>query len=104
MENLKKVTLCAFSFFLIFTGKLQAQIPVQEEQRNKEEQKADSMEIYGFTQADAGYNFNQIDPNWFDVVRPSKLPSFKNEFGTNGNVYFSVRQTRFGVKNYVNTP
>jgi hypothetical protein len=100
MKNLKKNTFCAFSFFLIFTGKLLA----QEEQRNKEEQKADSMEIYGFTQADAGYNFKQIDPNWFDVVRPSKLPSSPNEFGTNGNVYFSVRQTRFGVKNYVNTP
>lgn len=70
----------------------------------QEEQKVDSMEIYGFTMADAGYNFNQIDPNWFDVVRPTKLPAFKNEFGTNGNAYFSVRQTRFGVKNYFNTP
>ena len=37
---------------------------------------------------DAGYNFNQIHPDWFDVVRPTKLPSFKNEFGTDGNFLF----------------
>jgi hypothetical protein len=99
MGNLRRIGLYAVFFFLIISA-LQA----QEEHRALEEKKTDSMEVYGFTMADAGYNFNQIDPNWFDVVRPSKLPSFKNEFGTNGNVYFSVRQTRFGVKNYVNTP
>ena len=47
---------------------------------------------------DVGYNFDQIDPDWYDVVRPTKLPSYKNEFGTDGNIYFSVRQTRFGVE------
>ncbi len=56
------------------------------------------MEIYGFIMLDAGYNFNQIDPDWFDVVRPTKLPAFENEFGTDGNWYFSVRQTRLGFK------
>lgn len=48
--------------------------------------------------ADAGYNFNAIDPNWFDMMRPSKLPSYKNEFGPNGNVFFGVRQTKLGIK------
>lgn len=62
------------------------------------------MELYGFAMMDAGYNFNQIHPDWFDVVRPTKLPSYMNEFGTDGNFYFSVRQTRFGVKNYFQTP
>ena len=57
-----------------------------------------TFEIYGHTQLDSGYNFQQIDPNWFDVVRPTKLPAYKNEFGPDGNVFFSVRQTRFGVK------
>jgi len=71
-------------------------------QENKEKQK--SLELYGFVMADAGYNFNQIDPDWFDVVRPTKLPAYKNEFGTDGNTYFSVRQTRFGVKGYHDTP
>lgn len=63
-----------------------------------------SLEIYGFIMMDAGYNFNQIDPNWFDVVRTQKLPTFENQFGTNGNTYFSVRQTRLGVKGFHNTP
>lgn len=62
------------------------------------------MEIYGFIMTDAGYNFNQIHPDWFDVVRPTKLPSYENEFGTDGNTYFSVRQTRLGFKNYFDTP
>ena len=69
----------------------------------QEEEKPKVMEIYGFIMMDAGYNFNQIHPDWFDVVRPTKLPSFKNEFGTDGNTYFSVRQTRLGFKNYFQT-
>jgi hypothetical protein len=55
-------------------------------------------EIYGFAMLDAGYDFKQVDPDWFDVVRPVKLPSKANEFGSDGNTYFSVRQTRFGAK------
>jgi hypothetical protein len=51
---------------------------------------------------DAGYNFNAIDPDWFDMMRPSKLPSRKNEFGPDGNVFFGVRQTKLGFKS--NTP
>src|SRR5689334_15019562 len=62
------------------------------------------MDLYGFIMLHAGYNANQIDPNWFDVVRPTKLPAFKNQWGTDGNFYASVRQTRFGVKNYFDTP
>jgi len=61
-------------------------------------QKKNSIDLYGFVMLDSGYEFGQTDPNWFDVMRPTKLPSFQNEFGPNGNVYFSVRQTRFGVK------
>jgi len=60
-------------------------------------------QIYGFAMTDIGYNFNQIDPAWFDVVRPTKLPTTKNEYGTDGNAYFSVRQTRFGVKSGTQT-
>lgn len=70
----------------------------------EEPKKERSLEIYGFVMMDAGYDFNQINPDWFDVVRPSKLPTYKNQFGTDGNAYFSVRQTRFGVKGYHNTP
>jgi hypothetical protein len=61
-------------------------------------EKTDSITIYGFAMLDGGYDFGQIDPNWYDVVRPTKLPSFTNQFAPSGNVYGSVRQTRFGVK------
>jgi len=56
------------------------------------------LDIYGFAMLDAGYQVNQADPNWFDVVRPTKLPSFANEFGADGHFYAGVRQSRFGVK------
>ena len=56
------------------------------------------MEIYGHTMLDMGYQFNQNDPDWYDVVRPTKLPSFENEFGDDGNFFASVRQSRLGVK------
>src|SRR5690349_2338718 len=62
------------------------------------------MDLYGFIMMDAGYNFNRIDNNWFDVVRPTKLPVYDNQYGSDGNFYASVRQTRFGVKNYFDTP
>ena len=54
--------------------------------------------LYGHVMTDIGYNANQIQPDWFDVVRPTKLPTMKNEYGTDGNAYFGVRQTRFGVQ------
>jgi DcaP outer membrane protein len=57
-----------------------------------------TLDIYGYVMTDSGYNFGTIDPNWFDVVRPTKLPAFANEFGPNGQTFWSVRQTRFGVK------
>ena len=70
----------------------------------QEPEKKKTMEIYGFIMMDAGYNFDQIHPDWFDVVRPTKLPTFKNQYGTDGNFFFSVRQTRLGFKNYFETP
>ena len=57
-----------------------------------------SMEIYGFAQADAIVDFNQNDPNWYDVNRPSRLPSSPDQFGQDGHFYLSARQSRFGVK------
>ncbi len=61
----------------------------------KQDNKGEStFQIYGFAMLDAGYQVKQNDPDWFDVVRPTKLPSFPNEFAPNGNTYFSVRQSR----------
>lgn len=72
--------------------------------RAQENEDDKTMDIYGFIMMDAGYNFNQIHGDWYDVIRPTKLPTYKNEFGSDGNVYFSVRQTRLGFKNYFDTP
>ena len=63
-----------------------------------------TINVYGFVMLDAGYNFDQINPNWYDVVRPTRLPSFENQFAPDGNMFFGVRQTRLGVKGNVPTP
>jgi hypothetical protein len=57
------------------------------------------MEIYGAIVTNATYDFKQMNPQWYDVP-PTKLPACKNQFAPDGQVYFSVRQTRFGVKSY----
>lgn len=94
MNRLRKNSsiLLLYAALLLISGRLLAQ-----------DDKQKSMEIYGFIMADAGYNFNQIDPNWYDVIRTTKLPSYKNQYGADGNTYFSVRQTRLGFKNYFPT-
>ncbi|MCU7549392.1 DcaP family trimeric outer membrane transporter [Chitinophagaceae bacterium LB-8] len=71
--------------------------------QESDNQKQVSMELYGFAMMDAGHNYRQIDPDWFDVMRVTKLPASKNQFGADGFTYFSVRQTRFGVKGYLPT-
>ena len=40
-----------------------------------------SMEIYGFAMLDFGHDFKTINPNWFDTLRVTRLPSFEGEFG-----------------------
>jgi hypothetical protein len=62
------------------------------------------LDIYGFAMLDMGYDSKQVDPSWFDVLRPTKLPSFENEFGEDGRTYASVRQSRLGVKGFIPTP
>jgi hypothetical protein len=82
-----------------------AQAPTAAEQPAKTRTTAENtVDFYGYVMMDSGYNFGTIDPNWFDVVRPTKLNSFPGEFGPNGNTYFGVRQTRFGVKSFTPTP
>jgi hypothetical protein len=57
-----------------------------------------SLEIYGFVMGDAIVDFDQINPDWYDVARPSKLPAFAHEFGQDGRFHLSPRQSRFGVR------
>jgi hypothetical protein len=52
---------------------------------------------------DMGYEAGQTDPNWFDVLRPTKLPAFENQYGEDGHFFAGVRQSRLGVKGFVPT-
>src|SRR5689334_15604193 len=61
------------------------------------------LDISGFAMVDTGYDFKQTDPDWFDVVRTTKLPNFKDQFGKDGNFYAGVRQSRLGFRGYVPT-
>ena len=80
----------------------QQQPTEQGEQKQPKEEKP-RLDIYGFAMLDMGYDNGQNDPNWFDVVRPTKLPAFPNEFGHDGRFYAGVRQSRFGVKGFIPT-
>jgi hypothetical protein len=60
-----------------------------------------TLEISGMVQTDAIVDVKQNNPEFFDVNRPTQLPSYENEFGKDGRYYMSVRQTRFGVSSEV---
>ncbi|HEX4849742.1 MAG TPA: DcaP family trimeric outer membrane transporter, partial [Puia sp.] len=66
--------------------------------------KVRSLEVYGFLMTDAGYNFDQINPNWFDAMRVTKLPTSPDQYAPSGNVFFSIRQSRLGVRGWIPTP
>ncbi len=72
--------------------------PADEKKQQDAGKGESTFSIYGFAMLDAGYQFKQNDPNWFDVIRPTKLPAFPNEFAPNGKTYYGVRQSRLGVK------
>jgi len=57
-----------------------------------------TFEIYGFAMLDIGHDFKQIDPNWTDTLRVTKLPSVEDEFGRDHNTFAGVRQSRLGVR------
>lgn len=77
-----------FGFFLLFIL-LTAQLNAQ--------QRTTDLSLYGSFMTDIGYDFNQSNPLWFDVVRPTQLPAYPYQYGLDGNIFFSVRQTRFGL-------
>lgn len=79
------------------TPKSPVEVPPADEARKS------TLDLYGFVMLDSGYDFKTNDPDWFDVVRPTKLPSSPGQFAPDGKVYFGVRQTRFGVKTATDT-
>ena len=62
-----------------------------------------TMTVYGFAMIDVGQNFKQINPDWYDTMKVTKLPSYKDEYGKDNSFFAGVRQTRFGVKASVPT-
>jgi len=61
-----------------------------------------SFEIYGFAQADYIQDFNRVQSDWEDALRPSKI-SVEDQYGANGQASLSVKQSRFGVKGVMPT-
>lgn len=61
------------------------------------------MDIYGAAMFDTGYEGKSSNPDWFDVLRPTQLPSYSGQYGPGGNWFASVRQSRFGVKTFTHT-
>jgi hypothetical protein len=59
------------------------------------------LSIYGFAMLDTGFQFKQSHPDWFDVIRTTKLPAFDDEFGEDGHWFSGVRQSRLGFKGYI---
>jgi hypothetical protein len=68
----------------------------------KEEAKP-RMDIYGFAMLDMGYQTKQNHPDWYDTLRPTKLPAYENEYGEDGRFFAGVRQSRLGVKGFIPT-
>ena len=62
-----------------------------------------SFEIYGFAMLDVGQNFTQIDPDWFDTLRLTRLPSFEDQFGEDNSTFMGVRQSRLGFRSSTQT-
>ncbi|HQR24978.1 MAG TPA: DcaP family trimeric outer membrane transporter, partial [Steroidobacteraceae bacterium] len=60
-------------------------------------------DLYGFVQTDLIYDFQRMNPDWESAFRPSQIANPEGEYGSNGQVNFSVKQTRFGVKGAVPT-
>lgn len=63
-----------------------------------------TFEIYGFVMMDIGEDFKQIDPDWAETMRVTRLPKFADEYGHDGRFFTSVRQTRFGTRTSTSTP
>jgi hypothetical protein len=57
-----------------------------------------SMTIYGAAMLDLGQNLKTINPDWYDTMRVTKLPSFAGQFGVDNSTFAGVRQSRLGVK------
>jgi hypothetical protein len=91
---MKKVVLSTLIAFL-----LSANLNAQSQEKDK------TMDIFGFIMMDSGYDFGRMNPDWYDTMRPTQiLDKEGNEYQSQGGYFMGVRQTTFGIKNYLNTP
>jgi hypothetical protein len=88
---MKAVLVCLVSAFAVLGG-------VSAAVAQTASQAKPSLEIYGFAMLDIGHDFKQIDPNWSDTMRVTKLPSVEDEFGRDHSTFAGVRQSRLGVR------
>ncbi|WP_413292927.1 DcaP family trimeric outer membrane transporter [Bdellovibrio sp. HCB185ZH] len=59
------------------------------------------LEIYGFTQLDYIQDFNRVDPNWQDTLRPSKIAPTDGAYGSDGQASLSAKQSRLGIQTWL---
>jgi hypothetical protein len=51
--------------------------PTENPKASTEQERSEStIDLNGFIMTDTGYDFGQINPQWFDVERPTQLPSY----------------------------
>ncbi len=59
--------------------------------------------FYGSARVYTGYNFQSQDPDWKDMLRPSKLLDNNGQpYGEEGNYYLSIRPSQLGLNVYQN--
>lgn len=81
---MKKTTMALLGLSLIMPSFMKAEEP--------------SFEVYGFAQLDYIQDFNRVDPSWESTLRPSKIPTTEEMYGSDGQAILSVRQSRLGAK------
>jgi hypothetical protein len=79
-----------------------APLPAQQGE-DRAKQRAAGFELYGFVMVDAIHDHSGINPTWGAAARPSRLPSYEDEYGEKGNFFFGVQQSRIGIKPHVPT-
>ena len=103
IRSIVMIALASFSFSLRGQEQPEAHTPNDATIPTDEDTKA-HLDIVGFAMLDTGYNFKSIDPDWFDTMRPTKLPAYPDEFGKDGSWFAGVRQTRISFRGYAPTP
>lgn len=62
------------------------------------------LNVYGFIQLDTSYDKNRVAPQSNDTLRPSKVATIDGQFGSDGEMVFSMRPSTLGVKGSIASP